>query len=224
MLPDGGGLHILKIYFIDTESSIRFSVKLGSSSSFEITDTYTIDLYVTFTLETQQKFLLESGSGYIRTENEATITRTSAGGSIDRKAVHVTTPEGGDIKNELVDKSSILDKTDGTISWRVDVNPQAATLEKAVVKDVLNKSLQLSHDSVKLYKSVHDAQGNIKPDMGEPISWVEVSNLTFEVEPGVDGSSVLSVALPDGKGAYTLLYDTTIVEAVSAGYVQSVFD
>lgn len=206
----------------NTSSNNRFSVKLGASPDHKITDTYTIHLYQTLTPEARQKFLLESGSGYIRTENVATITGKSSGGDIERKAVHVTTPEGGDVKNELVDKSSILRKDQGLISWRIDINPQAASLDNASVKDVLNKSLQLDHASVKLYESKHGAGGNIEADMSKPVPWTEVApRSAFTVEPGSDGSSVLNVDLPNEARAYTLVYDTAIVEAVNVGYVQN---
>lgn len=192
-----------------------FKVELGA-----ITDTYTIDLYLTLTDEAKQTYLLDSGSGFIRTANEATIDGTCTGGAIERKAVHVTTPEGGDIANELVDKSSQLNKATGAIRWRVDVNPQGALLKNATVKDVLNKSLQLDTLTVKLYESKHDTDGRISQD--DPASgWTEVPDTSFTVEPGDDASSVLRVKLPDGNKAYTLVYETAITEAVNAGYVQN---
>lgn len=192
-----------------------FSVNLGS-----ILDICTIDLYLALTPEAKQTYLLDSGSGYIRTTNTAKIQGMCAGGDIEREAGSVTTPEGGDIANELVGKSSQLDKGTGIIRWRVDVNPQGAELKNAVVKDVLDKSLQLDTLTVKLYESKHGEDGAVAQDDPSAKGWSEVG-ADFAVEPGSDGSSVLSVKLPDGGKAYTLVYETAVVEAVDAGYVQN---
>lgn len=218
-----GGAHEAATY----ENGL-FSVKLGeSASNYEIDSAYTIDLYLTLTDKARQTYLLESGSGSIRTTNEANVAGECAGGSFGREVEYVTTPEGGDVKNELVDKSSLLKADDGYIRWRVDVNPQGARLENAVVKDVLNKSLQLDFTSVQLYKSKHGPDGGIAGqgaggDGWDPaaMGWEEAGT-TFSVEPGENGSSVLSVELPDGAQAYTLMYDTAIIEAVDGGWVQN---
>lgn len=200
----------------------RFSVKLGKAASgWKIDGAYTIDLYLTLTDAARQKYLLDAGSGFIRTKNVASIKGTSGGGAIDRTAVHETTPEGGDIVNELVDKSSQFGKDTGVIRWRVDVNPQGAELKNAVVKDVLNKSLQLDFASVRLYESRHAANGSIVDDDPATAGWTEVKDDAFTVEPGDDGSSILKAALPDGSKAYTLVYETNVTEAVALGYVQN---
>lgn len=200
----------------------RFSVKLGEAASgWKIDGTYTIDLYLTLTDAARQAYLLDAGSGFIRTKNVASIEGTSGGGAIDRTAVYETTPEGGDIVNELVDKSSQFSKDTGVIRWRVDVNPQGAELKNAVVKDVLNKSLQLDFSSVRLYESRHAANGSIADDDPATAGWTEVKDDAFTVEPGDDGSSILRAALPDGAKAYTLVYETNITEAVTSGYVQN---
>ena len=203
-------------------------IELGEGASRTINSIYTIDVYLTLSDEARQTYLLDSGSGFIRTQNTARIEAESAGGHVDREAPFVTTPTKGDVANELVDKSSLLNVDDGFIRWRIDANPQGAQLKNAVIKDVLNKSLQLDVASVTLYESEHAQDGLVDGSGLQSDAWSDPADndwkrvgAVFSVEPGDDGSSVLNVHLPDEAKAYTLVYNTAIVEAVVAGEVQN---
>lgn len=219
-----GGLHGEP--YVDEHGVLR--IELGAGEPRTISGVYTIDVYLTLTDEARRTYLLDSGSGFIRTQNTARIEAECAGGHVDREAPFVTTPTKGDVVNELVDKSSLLNAADGFIRWRVDANPQGAQLKNAVIKDVLNKSLQLDALSVALYESEHAQDGLVERSGSQSDAWSDPVDkgwkkvdATCSVEPGDDGSSVLSVRLPDEAKAYTLVYNTAIVEAVVAGKVQN---
>ena len=119
--------------------------------------------------------------------------------------------------NQLLGKTGTPDGS-GSVEYSVVVNKTGIELSPGtIVTDTLSKGLILSPSSIKLYKVTVKADGNY--DQGD-----EVWDFSYDTESRADGTTILSLTLPDnpGNSAYMLKYSARATDAGAATYGNSV--
>lgn len=127
----------------------------------------------------------------------------------DEIGTPITDTEKVSIKNPMISKTYDYVSGNDTIDWSVVINPGQVLLANAVVTDVLNTSLKIDPDSVKLYTvTVNSSTGEASTPSADSL----VTSGYTVTQPTSLNSNTLTVALPaDTKSAYRLEFSTAIL-------------
>ncbi|HWS43193.1 MAG TPA: SpaA isopeptide-forming pilin-related protein [Pseudoflavonifractor sp.] len=97
-----------------------------------------------------------------------------------------------------------------TIIWTVDVNPAQIALTSAKIKDLLVEGLELVPGSIELYHAT------VNPSTGALTQGTPVTLDADAITPITQGNqSGFELALPEGKHAYILVFETTINQNIN---------
>lgn len=159
-----------------------------------ISDTYTITFYTKLLDEA----LISQWSGNKAFTNQASL-------KADEYTTTINASASINIKNPILSKSYTYTQGSDSISWRSIINTGLLELKDAVVADILNSGLQLDANSLKLYEVTIDKNS-------EATDPVLLESDAYSVEfPTTDNNNTLKIHLPDGKKAYSLAFNTSIL-------------
>lgn len=157
----------------------------------ELTDTLIIRFRTKVDVEAIEDFKASKSVGI---SNEAVLKRADGYEDLSVEAEQ-------QIANQLLDKKGTYHKEEGTITYRVNLNPHRIALKDTIVRDELPAGLQLDKDTIQLYRAAVDKDGNFIQDTKVDLTnrlQVNVLERWFEIR------------LPEENSAYVLEYSTDV--------------